>query len=236
LIELLVVISIVTLLIAVLLLALQATRKQAQRIKCASNLQQIGIAAQLYFNDNNDHIFCRGGTDYVCWFSTLNKYPDNSQLFRCPTGTEEWKFDQSFLYYGCNKVTFPKDDNDAKQFWRVADAASPSSMLLVTDVEKNNCSAYTANRDNPNYPVSSRHANGTNILWLDMHMTGLPTVEVNLAVNYWEDTDHLFLDTLSSKVKTDEIYNFTDCCVYAISDLFRKSRSTYSDSCGYGRV
>ena len=94
--ELLVVIGIIALLIAVLLPALSAARREANRVKCMSNLRNLAAAQWLYVIDNRGY-FVQGGLAHggsalhaheeVSWFNTLNRYYQNKLLARCPADT-----------------------------------------------------------------------------------------------------------------------------------------------------
>jgi prepilin-type N-terminal cleavage/methylation domain-containing protein/prepilin-type processing-associated H-X9-DG protein len=75
LIELLVSIAVIAILAAMLLPALNQSKQSVWRAKCASNLQQLGMATEMYWDDNAGecfrYTFAQTNYGQICWFGWL---------------------------------------------------------------------------------------------------------------------------------------------------------------------
>jgi len=88
--ELLVVIAIIAILAAMLLPSMARSKVSAQRVKCINNLRQLGLAAQLYWDDNEGKCFRYGGAlsgnGQLYWFGWMGPGAEGQRSFDAVQG------------------------------------------------------------------------------------------------------------------------------------------------------
>ena len=111
LVEILIVLTIIGILAAILLPVFANARESARTAACASNLQQIHLAMQLYVADNGEHYPSPGlalfSGPYCRWPVLIERYVRSTKVFECPSA-------KSTYTSGCaDYVKSDDEDEDA---------------------------------------------------------------------------------------------------------------------------
>jgi prepilin-type N-terminal cleavage/methylation domain-containing protein/prepilin-type processing-associated H-X9-DG protein len=212
LIELLVVIAVIAILASMLLPALGKAREKARKISCASNLKQLGIAANSYTSDFEGYMPCSytqvGG--YSGWPVALKNYTsvkdgyttDKSDVYRCPAAKELQANLGFYVNYAPNLNAFRYLSTSATlpvALYKDNTVKQPSVFRIMLDA---NAISLDPNSTNPWYygfcsvqDVSAfagemllRHQGRVNSLHLDGHVSDLKLPAVKCANNPYEWT------------------------------------------------
>lgn len=191
LIEVLVVIGIIAVIAAILFPVFAHSRAKAYQATCGSNLKQIGIAAQLYTQDNDGAMFPalphadgNGGIAEWCFYkylqpephadqsrSPLNSYIKTKNIWVCPTAPD------LEVPYGLNFVLVTAELSKGHPI-QLAQVSAASETILVTECTYRTSTpawwesepfVYPPSRRQP--VVDGRHFGLANVLWFDGHIS-----------------------------------------------------------------
>lgn len=134
LIELLVVIAIIAILAAILFPVFAKARERAKQTTCLSNLKQMGDAAVMYSNDNDEMIIPWADTAYtsnptVFYPDIIIKYHNSNGLFVCPSS----KLDQTAALKANPIVLHPTSYGIN---WSIAHGANPQAGFRASQLSR----------------------------------------------------------------------------------------------------
>ncbi len=193
LVEVLVVIAIIIVLAAMLLPVYEMATKRAEATSCLSNMRNIGIAARIYADDNDDGIVparvsgAPAGYFGIGWALLLQPYMRNELILICisdpnPTvaiGTYGVK-----CSYGINyEVAMVGGYNNSSLY--LANISDPTQVILFFGIDSSLHRLGISYTDSGLSAVAPRHRNGTNYAFVDSHARWLRPEQTISPKSLW---------------------------------------------------
>lgn len=209
LVELLIVISIITILTCLLLPALNNARETVKKIACGNNLKNINLAEIHYVDDNNGYFtIWSGGTDIagydIYWHNILNPYLGGmdithrefqrkaksfSSLWYCPSQIPyyaTYSGNERYTSFGLNQniCCYPSAENT--QYRNLNRIRSPSQICTFLDTYFSSADTGLGYFIAARSRVSGRHRNWTcNFAWIDGHLSSIKVSDA-WTYNNWQ--------------------------------------------------
>ncbi|MEN6545413.1 MAG: DUF1559 domain-containing protein [Armatimonadia bacterium] len=195
LIELLVVIAIIAILAAILFPVFAKAREKARQSSCLSNLKQLGLGMLSYVQDYDEmlpQVYKDQGAARFWWFSDIQPYLKNYQLFKCPSNSST-RWSSGTYGYALPMRHIWLEGGVAQQ--KLGSFQRPSEILMAVDAEwpwthycsqdAVSCACCTVTCVPPYSPASKIHNDGANCAFMDGHAKWLSDSVIRSNTVMW---------------------------------------------------
>jgi prepilin-type processing-associated H-X9-DG protein/prepilin-type N-terminal cleavage/methylation domain-containing protein len=195
LVELLAVIAIMAVLVSIVVVSIGSVRSSAATSRCASNLRQLGMAANLYSQDhkgagappNYYNALTAGGYLPVL---TQSDMLARSGVWACP-GDETVRstisatpIDNVSYVINCQRVGLPPDYWNTSKLSKVSEIDNPARIIYFADAKSSGAGTkWWINKASGNWNIEFRHGGRANMLFFDGHVDAIP--EPALAADFY---------------------------------------------------
>jgi type II secretory pathway pseudopilin PulG len=227
-----VVITIIGILIALLLPAVQAAREAARRMQCGNNLKQVGLALQLYHEQKTAFpigiAYDPTGNYWVTWLQSSLPYLEAENVGRSynPTG---WLTGANATIYRTKIATYNCPSDDADREGRIDKLFNPSDFVGFSRSNVVGCFSPDAGVNEAS--SSGKHAlfaigkafsiaqvtDGTSNTVAFSEMIAGPNGSSDARGMWWDDYGCHYEHRYNPNSRTDSMWNFVSSYGYCVA-------------------
>lgn len=199
--EMLIVVAVVIILTYLSTAGLKMAYKKAEKLQCANNLRQLGMAIQLYATDHDYFLPTPGRLAGLTWARKLldGEYVTEEKMFACPAipASRTYRINSGFN----NGTGWEHGDNGDGGAIDLSVIETPGETILLseyvrsdmtTDIDSNGTQIYSDTTmwsgnypSQPNDSLLQVHNGGSNYLFVDFHVEWISKEDMQNDPNHF---------------------------------------------------